>query len=368
MRRGKKEPTPLPYGAYLPPSRKPPSLARTLGLIAKRGRVHAVWRRDAQRQRRRGLRPPPEPAPPKPLSVPMRGLNVMDEGVGAIIDGLTANHVPCRLLDLSMCGLTCTGATKVAEFISSSPLARALTAINLQGNRIKDEGGTAVAAALTNNESITSIRLENNDMETAACYALAKALRHNVHAFQELSLYANPIGDLGITPIAHALSSNRPRVRSVLLKRCNISCKGAKALATALRTNNTITNLDLSHNNIADEGAKAIALALTDDNRSVRILDLRANLIENLGMEELEHMINHNRGVRQLLIADNLYAGDPDLLDKRLQRVMDLNEIGYWRIVEAEIQAERAAKAARVEADAAAAVERELRAQAGLNK
>eukprot|EP00555_Chaetoceros_dichaeta_P005557 CAMPEP_0198255432 /NCGR_PEP_ID=MMETSP1447-20131203/5553_1 /TAXON_ID=420782 /ORGANISM="Chaetoceros dichaeta, Strain CCMP1751" /LENGTH=70 /DNA_ID=CAMNT_0043941797 /DNA_START=105 /DNA_END=313 /DNA_ORIENTATION=+ len=39
----------------------------------------------------------------------------------------------------------------------------------------------------------------------------------------------------------------------------NIGDEGAKALATALETNDTITNIDLQYNNIGAEGAKALA-------------------------------------------------------------------------------------------------------------
>ncbi|CAF4542029.1 unnamed protein product, partial [Didymodactylos carnosus] len=37
---------------------------------------------------------------------------------------------------------------------------------------------------------------------------------------------------------------------------------GAKAIATALITNQTLTTLDLGYNQISDDGAKAIATAL----------------------------------------------------------------------------------------------------------
>ena len=128
---------------------------------------------------------------------------------------------------------------------------------------------------------------------------------------------------------------------------------GAKALGEALRTNSTITELNLKENVIGDKGASALARALRDDNRSLRVLDLRSNLIANKGMQDIEKMIQINRGVRQLLISDNMYAGDEEHLHKRITRVMDLNEIGYWRIVEEEMRVER--EKAIAEAEAAAA-------------
>ena len=89
-------------------------------------------------------------------------------------------------------------------------------------------------------------------------------------------------------------------------------------------------------------------------------MDLRENLIANSGMQNLEKTIGINRGIRQLLIENNHYAGDEEQLNRRLARVMDLNEIGYWRIVEEEMRVEREQAIAEAEAAAAAEVEREL--------
>lgn len=55
-----------------------------------------------------------------------------------------------------------------------------------------------------------------------------------------------------------------------------ISDRGAYALANALRTNDSILDLDLSFNQISNKGAQAIIEAL-QNNRKIKRIDLSQN-------------------------------------------------------------------------------------------
>jgi hypothetical protein len=130
-------------------------------------------------------------------------------------------------------------------------------------------------------------------------------------------------------------------------------------LAQALRTNETITYLDLNSNLIEDEGAAALASALKHDNRTLRVLDLRNNFIST-AMYALEDMISTNRSLRLLQVEGNDFAGDWEALAKGLERQMDYNEIGYWKIVEQEMKEERERQQEAREAAEAYRIEQEL--------
>lgn len=56
-----------------------------------------------------------------------------------------------------------------------------------------------------------------------------------------------------------------------------ISCVGASAFAKTLKTNCTLTHLDLSDNVIGDSGATELALAIKDHNNTLRSLNLHGN-------------------------------------------------------------------------------------------
>ncbi|CAF1472311.1 unnamed protein product, partial [Didymodactylos carnosus] len=60
----------------------------------------------------------------------------------------------------------------------------------------------------------------------------------------------------------------------------NISDAGAKAIAEALKTNQTLTELNIENNNISDAGAKAIAEALKT-NQTLIVLGIQNNNISD---------------------------------------------------------------------------------------
>jgi len=212
----------------------PPTIVSTLRIIAKLGRRKNI------------------DDPTTPIEINMQGLVTEDEGAIALIKAMKENHVHCSLLNLSMCGLTDLSAIKIALWLTNDKYCKTLC---LQGNHIEDNGGAAIAKALQSNTSLTSLRIENNRLHVVAGNAFAKTLQTNSTAFRELNLLANPFGSIGISSIFLSLASNRPRVVSVHLRRCDIDCEAIIILADALRTNETITSLDLSANLIADEGA-----------------------------------------------------------------------------------------------------------------
>ena len=316
----------------------PPSIARIFRNIARLGRRKNIEE------------------PTTPIIIQLKGCCIEDEGAIALLHSLEHAHVHCSLLDLSLCGLSNLSATHIARWLANDNKCSTLC---LQGNEIGDIGGAAIARALQNNTTMTSLRIENNKLGEVAGNAFARTLRTNSTAFKELNLLANPLGSSGVSPIFLSLASNRARVMNVALRRCDIDCSGIIVLADALRSNETIISLDLQSNLIGDDGAAALASSLKHDNRTLRILDVRDNLIST-GMYALEDMIQTNRSIRLLQIEGNDFAGDWASLNKRVQKQMDFNEIGYWKVVEKELKEERERLEAVAEAATASAIEKEL--------
>jgi len=67
-----------------------------------------------------------------------------------------------------------------------------------------------------------------------------------------------------------------------------------KALAEALKTNTSVTSINLGFNSIGAEGMKALAEALKT-NTSVTSIDLRCNSIGAEGMKALKQVIKEKK-------------------------------------------------------------------------
>ena len=136
---------------------------------------------------------------------------------------------------------------------------------------------------------ITWIVLSHKNYNDDDAAALAAALRNNA-TLTSLCLSGNNIGAEGAQSLAAALDNNATLTRLDLGDN-NIGAEGARALAAALRNNATLTSLGLFKNNIGAEGARALAVVL-DTNRTLQhiyLYDVDVDeVIENLVEDRLE--------------------------------------------------------------------------------
>ena len=92
-------------------------------------------------------------------------------------------------------------------------------------------------------------------MITTGAISISKMMMGN-HSLQELNIVRNDIGDDGISAMAGALGNCK--ISKLDVTNCNITLTGAKLLATALYSSNTIRKIELLGNRLTVEGALLI--------------------------------------------------------------------------------------------------------------
>ncbi len=144
----------------------------------------------------------------------------------------------------------------------------------------------ALVAGLTQNHTLTSVRLRN--LDTDPCSAIAAlgqntllgrlelwgassladegaqclAATFDTRTLVHLDLGACRIGDMGACSIAKLLGNNGVGLKTLVLWRNKISDEGARCLAAALQNNSTLTSLNLRSNRLGDGAAEAFACVL----------------------------------------------------------------------------------------------------------
>ena len=103
------------------------------------------------------------------------------------------------------------------------------------------------------------------------------------------------IGNQDVQYICEALKVNNT-LTNLDLSHNSIFDAGAQYLSEALKANNTVTNLDLSCNGISEVGAQYLSEALKF-NDTVTNLDLRANKISDVGAQYLSEALKVNKTV-----------------------------------------------------------------------
>ena len=182
-----------------------------------------------------------------------------------------------------------------------------LTTLNLENNQIGAAGANDLAAALEKNTSLTMLDLGGNQIDDAGAKDLAAALEKNI-SLTTLNLQFNPIGAAGAKDLAVALEKNTS-LTALNLANNQIYAAGAKDLAAALEKNTSLTMLNLMGNRIGFAGAKDLAAAL-EKNTSLTTLNLQSNAIRAAGAKDLAVALEKNTGLTALNLRLNLIYAD----------------------------------------------------------
>ena len=143
---------------------------------------------------------------------------------------------------------TDTDAAAIADALVANTRVTHLALTNNARN-ITAVGFGALVAVLDEDcgySALTALDFGNNGLRGRAIKALAKALREN-NSVTYLRLDDNPIGDKGVTVLARALVKTSS-LTSLSLSNCALTARGASALATALDMTSLLYALDVSFN------------------------------------------------------------------------------------------------------------------------
>jgi len=138
---------------------------------------------------------------------------------------------------------------------------------------------------------------------------LAETLKTN-NTLTAINLSGNKIGSEGTRALAEALKTNTT-LTSIDLNENPISAKGAQALAEALKTNITLTSIDLSYNQIGSDGAQALAEALKT-NSTLTLINLSYNNIGIEGIQALAEALKGNNILTSIDLEENPIDSDYD--------------------------------------------------------
>jgi hypothetical protein len=162
---------------------------------------------------------------------------------------------------------------------------------------------------LTDTTSATITRIANNDPTlTAAAFEVdslgkengnlvAEALSRNTH-LRELSLGCLHLGNQGFQPIAKVLSSSNKTLTILTLSSNLLDDKGAEIIANMLLVNRSIVYLNLLGNNIEINGGKVIKEALSHNTSLINFnLFYRKNLSDEKSqlLNEIDALLIRNR-------------------------------------------------------------------------
>ncbi|XP_062903428.1 NACHT, LRR and PYD domains-containing protein 3-like [Mobula hypostoma] len=126
-----------------------------------------------------------------------------------------------------------------------------------------------------------------------------------LHKCQELRLGLNQLGDSGVKLVSAALRNPECKIQKLRLISVGLADSGAKDLVSALSTNRSLTELDLSVNKLGDSGVKLVSAALRNPECKIQKLWLSGVRLTDSGAEDLVSAIITNRILTRLNLGSN---------------------------------------------------------------
>jgi len=246
---------------------------------------------------------------------------------GALLLGelLREQGIRAKLLNLSACGLGPGAAARLADALENSAPCR-IRQVLVRGNSVgskgaahlgrivscgKTEGLDASAADLGDVGMralakalgrVKTLFLSNNSIGGDGVKYLASALKQECRLI-DLNLSGNSVGDAGATALAGVLAANTLR-RLNLQSNRSISDIGVKRLCSALVSNTSLVVLNLGNNQIGSRGLHHLCDAL-EVNGSLKSLDLERCNLRSDGMPRLGDALAANGTLIHLALNRN---------------------------------------------------------------
>ncbi|XP_062892829.1 ribonuclease inhibitor-like isoform X1 [Mobula hypostoma] len=225
-----------------------------------------------------------------------------DSGVKLVFEALRNSECEIQRLGLQCVDLTAAGVVDLASALSRN---KSLTDLDLAYNELRDSGVKLVSEALRKPEcKIQRLGLWSVDLTAAAVVDLASALSTN-RSLTELDVGANELGDSGMKLLSEALRKRECKTQKLGLQCVGLTAAGVVDLASALSTNRSLTELNLSNNELRDSGVKLVFEALRNSECKIQRLGLRCTQLTDSGIEDLVSGLISKHSLRELDLISN---------------------------------------------------------------
>ncbi|XP_067835942.1 NACHT, LRR and PYD domains-containing protein 3-like [Heptranchias perlo] len=234
------------------------------------------------------------------------GCNKLGDSGVKLLSAALRNPV-CKIQKLWLWGndLTDSCTKDLSSALSANP---SLSILDLSNNKLVDSGVKLLSAALRSPDcKIQELQLRDNDLTDSCTVDLSSALSTN-RSLTVLNLRNNKLGDSGVKLLSEALRNPDFKIQKLHMWDVCLTDSGAEDLSSALSTNRSLTVLNLGGNKLGDSGVKLLSAALRNPDCKIQELCLAdVGLIDSC-IEDLASALRTNRSLTDLSLGSNFFT------------------------------------------------------------
>ncbi|XP_034084707.1 protein NLRC3-like isoform X2 [Gymnodraco acuticeps] len=209
----------------------------------------------------------------------------------------------CRKAKLAGWIITETDCEVVASALKSDP--SHLRDLELSHIPLQDSGVERLISGLKSpNCRLEALRLKRCRLSEISCSALISALKSNLH-LRDLELSENALQDSGVELLRDLLESPDCRLETLRLRGCRLSEISCSALISALKSNIHLRDLDLSENALQDSDVELLRDLLESPDCRLETLSLRSCSLSEISCSALASALKSNIHLRDLDLREN---------------------------------------------------------------
>ena len=182
--------------------------------------------------------------------------------------------------------------------------------LSIDGSHFSEENCMSLASLLQQPKcQFKQLDISQCNISGEGAVQLAAALTNN-HTLTYLELSDNPIGDIGAAAFG-GMVRNNTALTTLHLNRCGITSEGCVQLAAGLTENGTLGSLRMSRNHVGMEGAKALSKVI-EKNKTLRWLSLWDDDSLGEGVDSLLGSVLNNTTLQELYLPKQYqHPADP---------------------------------------------------------
>nr|XP_021325112.1 NACHT, LRR and PYD domains-containing protein 3 isoform X2 [Danio rerio] len=228
--------------------------------------------------------------------------NLQDSGVKLLSDGLKDN---CKLekLGLSDCSISEEGYKALASALRSNP--SHLIELDLRGNDPGPSGVKELTDALLDTKCKAKLRFLSSAADEF-CQFVTGIMGKNPLLLKELNLSDRELGDTRVNQLSDLLQDKHCQINTLMLKNNRITAEGCADLMSAFNSNPShLTELNLSVNELGDLGVEKICPLLENTLCRLEKLNLSDCSITGQSYETLASVLRSNLYLKELDLRGN---------------------------------------------------------------